>query len=66
MSEEIKFENGSVIKIIPSTENIRSKGFHFYVNREEDEDFFDWLKPCCDNEKRELAGGCINCGDTCF
>jgi hypothetical protein len=23
-------------------------------------------KPCCDNEKRSMAGGCLNCGSPCF
>lgn len=25
-----------------------------------------WDKPCCENEKRNMNGGCDNCGDPCL
>jgi hypothetical protein len=25
-----------------------------------------WEKPCCENERRDMNGGCVNCGDPCL
>lgn len=34
--------------------------------REDQDDPFAWLAPCCENEKRNMRGGCDNCGDPCL
>lgn len=26
----------------------------------------EWMYPCCDNENRDMNGGCKSCGDPCF